>query len=234
MILATGGLEAVRLLLDTGLRHGRTPGDRADLLGRYSWNTCWSAVGWWSPIRGRGGCSASRSTAPGGSTAPYVSAKLTLSDEVVAADGLLATHALLVPRDAAYGARRTRPVPAAQPERPPGAAVRPDRRRRPPARRPAGSRPGNPGQPGTPTQRRPGRLAGRPPNPRYSVFELLHQTEQSPDPDHRLSLAPRLRDALGRSELELQWRWSAADRQRIARARDRYAPGAGHGGRRRP
>ena len=56
---------------------------------------------------------------------------------------------------------------------------------------------------------------------RYSVFEVIHQTEQSPDPENRLRLAETT-DALGRSELILSWRWSPEDRQRVARSRDLF------------
>ena len=223
VILATGGLEAVRLLLDTGLRHGRTPGNHADLLGRYFMEHLLVRGGLvvTDPRQGwlqRLGLYGTRRV-----DGTYVSAKLTLSDEVVAADGLLATSALLVPRDAAYGTPGARALFRLR--SPSGRRARPFVRIGDAARL-LGDLPG--AVRATLASRAPqpnvdrADWPGAPPNPRYSVFELLHQTEQSPDPDHRLSLAPN-RDALGRSELELQWRWSAADRQRIARARDRYA-----------
>ena len=63
---------------------------------------------------------------------------------------------------------------------------------------------------------------GRAADPRYSVFEMLHQTEQSPDPANRLTLTDEV-DDLGRSGLLLTWRWSIEDQQRITRSRDLFA-----------
>ncbi len=54
------------------------------------------------------------------------------------------------------------------------------------------------------------------------VLELVLQTEQSPHPDNRITLAEE-RDAFGRRIARLHWRWTAEDRRRIARARDVYA-----------
>ena len=59
---------------------------------------------------------------------------------------------------------------------------------------------------------------------RYRVFEVVHQTEQSPDPDNRITLGDRDRtDRYGLPFPVLHWRWTAEDRQRITRSRDLYA-----------
>jgi choline dehydrogenase-like flavoprotein len=63
--------------------------------------------------------------------------------------------------------------------------------------------------------------ADGPSRPRWSVFEILHQTEQSPDAANRVYLDHKV-DGLGRSQLRLDWRWTTADRKRVARSRDLY------------
>lgn len=222
VILASGGLETVRLLFDTGRRHGRTPGDHSGQLGRY----------FMEHLLVRGGLVVTRPDqgwlhrlALYGTRRvkdTYVSAKFTLREELVADEGLLATSALLVPRDAAYGTSGARALYRLR--SPSGRRARPAERLGD-ALRVLGDLPGaaratlasRSTQPSVDRADWP----GAPANPRFSVFELLHQTEQSPDPENRLRLAP-VRDALGRSELELHWSWSRDDRERIARSRDHY------------
>jgi choline dehydrogenase-like flavoprotein len=51
---------------------------------------------------------------------------------------------------------------------------------------------------------------------------VLHLLEQSPDPDNRIVLS-RDRDALGCHKLELHWRWSRNDAERIVRAQHIFA-----------
>jgi choline dehydrogenase-like flavoprotein len=67
-----------------------------------------------------------------------------------------------------------------------------------------------------------GRWAGRPNAAQFRVFEIVHQTEQSPDPENRITLAPET-DLHGRRIPLLTWHWSDADRRRITRSRDIYA-----------
>ncbi len=222
VVLAAGGLETVRLLLDTGRRHGRTPGDHAGLVGRNFME---------HPLV-RGGLLATRAgdrwlsrlglygTRQVDGT--YVSAKLTLVDEVVEKKELLACSALLVPRDAAYAGAGSQAL----------ARLRsPSGRREPLARKALDGLTVLAGAPSVARAVLAGRhqpsidradWAGGAANPRYSVFEVLHQTEQSPDPDNRLTLG-QTTDALGRSELLLTWRWSLADQRRIGRSRDLFA-----------
>lgn len=52
---------------------------------------------------------------------------------------------------------------------------------------------------------------------RYRTFHVFHQIEQTPDPANRVTLGPR-RDALGCPTLEVHWRWSAGDAERVGRA----------------
>lgn len=51
---------------------------------------------------------------------------------------------------------------------------------------------------------------------RFKTFEVIHQIEQSPEPFNRVMLN-RERDALGCPKLEVHWRWSQADAERIRR-----------------
>lgn len=54
---------------------------------------------------------------------------------------------------------------------------------------------------------------------RFAEFELLHQTEQVPDPDNRITLIGD-RDRLGRPKVKLHWRWNDIDIQHIQRTQD--------------
>lgn len=51
---------------------------------------------------------------------------------------------------------------------------------------------------------------------RFSLFRLEGQLEQAPDPDSRVTLG-RSVDALGRSRLDLRWRWSPTDEASLER-----------------
>ena len=223
VVLAAGGLETTRLLLDTGRHQGRTPGDHAGRVGHYFMEHPLVRGGllvtdpgdrWLSRL----GLYGTRQV-----NGTYVSARLTLADEVVRAEGLLACSLLLVPRDASYARpgplalsrlrspsgrrdnRRTRLATAAR-----AAAGAPDVLRAVLAQRDQPS-----------IDRATWAGVGAAAAKRYSVFEVIHQTEQSPDPENRLRLAETT-DALGRSELILSWRWSPEDRQRVARSRDLF------------
>jgi choline dehydrogenase-like flavoprotein len=59
-------------------------------------------------------------------------------------------------------------------------------------------------------------------HPRWTVFELIHQTEQSPHSDNQVYLDDQV-DEFGRSRLRLRWRWALADRKKVAHSRDLYA-----------
>ena len=226
VVLAAGGIESTRLLLDTGRHEGRTPGDHAGLVGRHFMEHPLVRGGLlvtdpgqrWLTRLGLYGTRKVNGT--------YVSARLTLADEVVEAESLLACSLLLVPRHAAYG----RPGPVALSHlRSPSGRREDLRSRLATAGRVIGG--------GLDVARVLRAQRSQPsidravwagssdeatwPPERYSVFEVLHQTEQSPDPDHRLRLAEAT-DGLGRSELLLTWRWSIEDQRRIARSRDLF------------
>ncbi len=64
--------------------------------------------------------------------------------------------------------------------------------------------------------------ASQPETLRGNVFELLHQTEQTPHPENRIRLGAD-RDQYGRRIPVLNWHWSADDRIRITRSRDLFA-----------
>jgi choline dehydrogenase-like flavoprotein len=53
----------------------------------------------------------------------------------------------------------------------------------------------------------------------FGYFEVWSQTEQSPDPDNRLTLSDRL-DGLGYRQAKLHWRWRETDRHHVMRAQD--------------
>lgn len=51
---------------------------------------------------------------------------------------------------------------------------------------------------------------------RFTTFEVLHQIEQTPEPFNRVTLS-RERDVLGCPKLEVHWRWTRDDAERIRR-----------------
>jgi choline dehydrogenase-like flavoprotein len=234
VVLAAGGMESTRILLDTGRHEGRTPGNHAGLLGRFFMEhplvrggllVTEPADRWLSRL----GLYGTRRV-----DGTYVSARLTLADEVVRDHGLLACSLLLVPRDRSYA----RPGPLALSRLRSPSGRRDNRRTKittatrvalgaPDIVRAVLARRDQPSidhatwaHAGTAQDVEDPRRRWSP--ERFSVFEVLHQTEQSPDPDNRLRLADST-DALGRSELTLTWRWTRDDRRRIARSRDLFA-----------
>ncbi len=54
---------------------------------------------------------------------------------------------------------------------------------------------------------------------RFARFEVLHQTEQAPDPNNRIALIAD-RDRLGRQKVKLNWRWNDIDIHTIKRSQD--------------
>jgi choline dehydrogenase-like flavoprotein len=223
VVLAAGGLETVRILLDTARHDGQpAPGNRTGLVGRYFMEHPLVRGGLLVTEPRRRlidelGLYGTRNVA-----GTYVSAKLTLTDETIEREGLLATSALLVPRDTALG------TPGAQ-------ALA--RLRSPSGRRESRStrlRRGltvlggaaDVGRAVLATRHQPNidraDWADGVTDPRWTVFELIHQTEQSPDAANRVYLDDKV-DALGRSRLRLDWRWALADRQKVARSRDLYS-----------
>ncbi len=222
VVLAAGGLETVRILLDTA-RHDRqpAPGDRAGLVGRYFMEHPLVRGGLLVTEPGRRvieqlGLYGTRNV-----DGTYVSAKLTLDDETVEREGLLATSALLVPRDTSFGTAGAQAFarlrsPSGRRESLSaklrhcltmlGGAVDVCRAVRATRHQPTIDR---------------ADWAGGITDPRWTVFELIHQIEQSPDVANRVHLDDSV-DAVGRSRLRLDWRWTVTDRQKVARSRDLY------------
>lgn len=56
----------------------------------------------------------------------------------------------------------------------------------------------------------------------FGVVEVVHITEQAPDPDNRVTIGTEL-DALGCRKVQLHWRWNEIDRRSILRAQDIFA-----------
>ncbi|MCE2658390.1 MAG: GMC family oxidoreductase [Rubrivivax sp.] len=56
----------------------------------------------------------------------------------------------------------------------------------------------------------------------FGCIEMLHMTEQAPDPDNRVVLGDRL-DALGSRRIQLHWRWTDLDIRSARRAQEIYA-----------
>ncbi|MBW4511412.1 MAG: GMC family oxidoreductase [Scytonematopsis contorta HA4267-MV1] len=54
---------------------------------------------------------------------------------------------------------------------------------------------------------------------RFSEFEVLHQTEQAPDPNNRITLSTDC-DSLGRQKVKLHWQWNDIDIRTIKRTQE--------------
>ncbi len=154
---------------------------------------------------------------------------LALTDEVVRAEGLAALSLLLYPREADYLRRRS--TSTRQQDGVRGAlAIREAvlRRNRPPRgtvrqavvgldgvlRRAVGG-----GLHPESSLGRGGWSAGD--LHRLVCFEVLHQAEQGPHPDNRVTLTDRL-DALGQRRIAIDWRWHDGDVDAVRRAQDVY------------
>jgi choline dehydrogenase-like flavoprotein len=57
---------------------------------------------------------------------------------------------------------------------------------------------------------------------RFSMFEVIYQIEQSPDPDNRVMLSTE-RDRLGLNKAEIHWRLNEIDRRTIQRVKEIWA-----------
>jgi choline dehydrogenase-like flavoprotein len=221
-VLAAGGVENSRLLLvsDQKVRGGL--GNGYDQVGRY----------WMEHPLVRGGLLvAPREAGLGFKLGLYdshwqggskVMAKLSVAPELIRREGLLSTSALLIPREDVVASAAVQAYTAVR--SPSGrAAGRAEKALLATkialgagdllaARKLYASQPGLDQSGWT-----------RRPNPgHFRVFEMVHQTEQSPDPGNRITLADET-DALGRRLPLLTWRWTPEDRRRITRSRDLYA-----------
>jgi choline dehydrogenase-like flavoprotein len=221
-VLAAGGIENSRLLLlsDRQVRGGL--GNGTDQVGRY----------WMEHPLVRGGLLvAPQSAGLGGKLGLYdghwqdgnkVMAKLSLTPERMRAEGLLSTSAMLLPRDEILAGSAFQAYTAAR--SPSGRAASLTARTMIRARIAAGAadllaaRKVMAGQPDLDLNG----WSARPDADRYRVFEVVHQTEQSPDPDNRVVLGTTT-DRLNRRIPVLKWRWTMSDRDRITRSRDLYA-----------
>ena len=221
-VLAAGGIENSRLLLlsDRQVRGGLGNGN--DQVGRY----------WMEHPLVRGGLLVAPAAAGLGQKLGLydahwqdgnkVMAKLSVASARVRAEGLLSTSALLIPRDEVLAGAAFQAYTAAR--SPSGRAASLSARTVMRARIATGAadllaaRKAMAGQPDLDLNG----WSGRPDAGRYRVFEVVHQTEQSPDPDNRVVLATDT-DRFGRRIPVLKWRWTMADRDRITRSRDLYA-----------
>ena len=223
VVLAAGTIENVRLVLDTGRHYPTTPGNAYGLVGRYFMEHPLVRGGLLvtPPAAGvirRLGLYATRHE-----RSTWASAKLTLTEQVLLDEGLAGCSALLIPRHRSFGGRGAQALAtlrspsgrrssrsaraklaltlATHPRSVIGAvrAVR-------------GSQP-NLDQ---------ATWGGPNADLNLSVFEIVHQTEQSPQADNRLELTTT-RDGFGRSGMALTWRWDQADQDRVRRSRDRFA-----------
>lgn len=64
---------------------------------------------------------------------------------------------------------------------------------------------------------------------RFASFQVLHQTEQAPDPDNRITLSGD-RDRLGRQNIKLHWRWNDIDIHTIKRVQEILKQEIAHAG----
>jgi choline dehydrogenase-like flavoprotein len=228
-VLAAGGIENSRLLLlsDRQVRGGL--GNGADQVGRY----------WMEHPLVRGGLLvAPRSAGIGDRLRLYdarwqdgtkVMAKLSINPELVRKEGLLSTSALLIPRDEVLAGSAFQAYTAAR--SPSGRAASLPVKARMRARIAAGAadllhaRKVMASQPDLDLNG----WSARSDAGRYRVFEIVHQTEQSPDPDNRIELGAEI-DQVGRRIPVLNWRWTTSDRDRITRSRDLYEQGFAEAG----
>ncbi|MBT0767430.1 GMC family oxidoreductase [Kineosporia sp. J2-2] len=223
VVLAAGGVETARLLLMSDDRISGGLGNSKDQVGRY----------WMEHPLVRGGMLVAR---PGsrlgerlrlydahwqGST--KVMAKLSVAAERVRSEGLLSTSCLFLPRQEVIAGNAVQAYTEIR--SPSGRSSGLGRRAVLGARIALGAgslmaaRKAIAVQPGLD-------LSGwstQPDAKQYSVFEIVHQTEQSPDPDNRIVLDRSNVDRFGRPLPVLHWRWTPQDRQRITRSRDIYA-----------
>jgi choline dehydrogenase-like flavoprotein len=221
-VLAAGGIENSRLLLlsDREVRGGL--GNGTGQVGRY----------WMEHPQVRGGMLVSPKTAELGAKlrlydahwqgGSKVMAKLSVAPERMRHEGLLSTSALLLPREEVLASPAVQAFTALR--SPTAQRATPAYRARLAARIAMGA-------PDLVTARRaiaeqPGLdlsgWAGRPDAGHFRVFEIVHQTEQSPDPDNRITLSGET-DQHGRRMPILHWRWTVEDRRRITRSRNLYA-----------
>jgi choline dehydrogenase-like flavoprotein len=63
----------------------------------------------------------------------------------------------------------------------------------------------------------------------FGCIEMLHMTEQAPDPDNRVVLGDQL-DGLGCRRIQLHWRWTDLDIRSARRAQEIYAEDLGRSG----
>jgi choline dehydrogenase-like flavoprotein len=151
-----------------------------------------------------------------------VMGKLSVAAERMRAEGLLSTSALLIPRDEILAGPAFQAYTAARSPSGRSASLATKTLMR--ARIATGAadllaaRKAMAGQPDLDLNG----WARRPGADRYRVFEIVHQTEQSPDPDNRIVLATD-KDRFDRRIPVLKWRWTTEDRDRITRSRDLYA-----------
>jgi choline dehydrogenase-like flavoprotein len=221
-VLAAGGIENSRLLLlsDRTVRGGL--GNGSDQVGRY----------WMEHPLVRGGLLVTpQSAGLAGRLRLYdafwqdgskVMAKLSVSPERMRKEGLLSTSALLNPRDEILASSAFQAYTAVR--SPSGKAASLAVKARLGAKIAAGAS-------DLLTARKAmadqvnldlNGWSARPGAARFRVFEVVHQTEQSPDPDNRVTLSAET-DGFNRRIPILTWRWTTADRDRIARSRDLYA-----------
>ncbi len=231
-VLAAGGIENSRLLLlsDRQVRGGL--GNGTSQVGRY----------WMEHPLVRGGLLVAPSTARlAGRLRLYdafhhegtkVMAKLSVSPRRVRSEGLLSTSAMLIPRDEVLAGMAFQAYTAAR--SPTGRAASLATRAALAARIAAGSADLVKAHRtmATDVNLDLNGWSARPDAGRFRVFEIVHQTEQSPDPDNRVVLGTET-DRFNRRIPVLQWAWSTRDRDRVTWSRnvyDRAFTAAGLGG----
>jgi choline dehydrogenase-like flavoprotein len=223
VVLAAGGIENSRLLLlSAGEGAPRGLGNAHDQVGRHFMEHPLVRGGHLvvDPVGGLSG--RLRLYDAHWRAGSLVMAKLAMTDETVLRRGLVSTSVLLLPRD---GSLVEPGVRAFQDLRSPSAAAAGSVRRARLALRAGLGAPSllrarrafatQPDVDDAGWTRRPGADGVR-------VLEMLHQTEQTPDPGNRVLLGDTL-DAYGRRTAVLRWRWGAEDRRRVTAARDLYA-----------
>ncbi len=222
VVLAGGGIENSRLLLvsDQQVRGGL--GNAHDQVGRY----------WMEHPLVRGGLLVAPQVAGlgfklglydshwhGGSK---VMAKLSVAPDLMRREGLLSTSALLIPREEVVASSAVQAFTAVR--SPSGKSAGKAEQAKMAAKVALGASDLLAAHKLFATQ--PGLdqsgWSARPDAGHFRVFEMVHQTEQSPHPDNRITLSDE-RDEQGRRLPVLDWHWTPEDRRRITRSRDIYA-----------
>jgi choline dehydrogenase-like flavoprotein len=221
-VLAAGGVDNSRLLLmsDHEVRGGL--GNQHDQVGRYWMEHPQVRAGMLVAPPNTGLADKLRLYDAWWAGDDKVMGKLSVAPEAMRREGLLSTSTLLVARDDVFAGPAFQAYTAVR--SPSGRAAALAERAKLGAKAALGirdllaARAVIDGQPGPDLSG----WASRANASAIRVFEIIHVSEQSPEPDNRIMLTGEL-DGHGRRIPILNWQWSQEDRRRVTRSRDLHA-----------